>query len=110
MYKITQKETYKNWLGFTKTKTKVYNFEKYSDALRFALNEQIRYFSHCIDGNHSSTRDAYKQYHTVKNWVKIAAKNPQHYIGLNSSKGVNLERLYFYYLNSDNAHRLKKHI
>ena len=110
MYKITQKETRKNWLGFTKTKLQVYTFEKHTDALRFALNEQIRYFSHCIDGVHSSTRDAYKQYHTVKNWVKFAEKNPLHYIGVSSSKGVNLERLYFYYLNSDNAHRLRKHI
>ena len=110
MYKITQKETRRTWLGFTKTRLKVYTFEKYSDALRFALNEQIRYFSHCIDGVPCSTRDAFKQYHTVKNWVKLAAKNPLHYIGLSSSKGVNLERLYFYYLNSDNAHRLKKHI
>ena len=70
MYKITQKETRKNWLGFNKT----------------------------------------RQYHTVKNWVKFAEKNPLHYIGVSSSKGVNLERLYFYYLNSDNAHRLRKHI
>tara|TARA_B110000467_G_C17948162_1_gene278500 strand:- start:219 stop:551 length:333 start_codon:yes stop_codon:yes gene_type:complete len=110
MYKITQKETRKNWLGFNKTRLKVYTFEKYSEALIFALNEQIRYFSHCIEGKHSSTRDAYKQYHTVKNWVKIAANNPLHYIGVSSSKGINLERLYFYYLNSDNAHRLRKHI
>lgn len=110
MYKVKQKETRKSWLGRIKLIEKVYKFDKYADALRFALNEQIRYFSHCIDGKLSSTRDAYKQYHTVKNWVKLAVKNPQHYIGLSSSKGVNLEKMYFYYLNSDNLHRLKKHI
>lgn len=110
MYKIKQKETRKNWLGRTKLIEKVYTFEKYSEALIFALNEQIRYFSHCINGKHTSTRDAYKQYHTVKNWVKLAEKNPFHYIGLSSSNGVNLEKMYFYYLNSDNLHRLKKHI
>lgn len=110
MYKVKQKETRKSWLGRIKLVEKVYTFEKYSDALIFALNEQIRYFSHTIDGKHCSTRDAYKQYHSVKNWVKLAVKNPQHYIGLSSSKGVNLEKMYFYYLNSDNLHRLKKHI
>lgn len=110
MYKITQKETRKSWLGFTKTKTKVYTFEKYSEALIFALNEQIRYFKHTIDGAKPTTRDAFKQYHSVKNWVKLAEKNPLHYIGLSRTKGINLEKLYYYYLNSDNLHRLKKHI
>jgi len=110
MYEVKQTETRKNWLGRTKLIEKVYTFENYPDALRFALNEQIRYFSYTIDGKHASTRDAYKQYYTVKNWVKLAEKNPFHYIGLSSSKGVNLEKMYFYYLNSDNLNRLKKHI
>ena len=110
MYKITQKKTVKNWLGRTKVKSVVFEFDNNTDALIFALNEQIRYYTHCIDGVKATTRDAYALHHTLINWLKLAEQNPYHYIGLNSTKGVNLERLYFYYVNSNNLHRLRKHI
>jgi len=110
MYKITQKKTVKNWLGRTKTIENVYRFKDNKEALKFALNEQIRYYSHIVDGLHASTRDAYTLHHSCINWLKLAAQNPRHYIGLGSAKGVNLERLYFYYVNSNNLHRLRKHI
>ena len=44
MYKITQNRTVKNWLGRTKIKAVVFEFENNTDALIFALNEQIRYY------------------------------------------------------------------
>lgn len=109
MYEITQNKTRKNWLGCIRTSQAIYTFEKYGEALNFALNEQIRYFSHIIEGANPITRDAYTKYYTLKNWVKLAEKNPHHYTGLTSSKGVNLERLYFYYVNSSNLHRIRKH-
>ena len=110
MYKITQKKTRNNWLGRIKTIENVYTFKDSKQALKFALNEQIRYYSHTVEGLHASTRDAYALHYTLINWVKLAAKNPHHYIGLSSTKGVNLERLYFYYVNSGNLIRLRKHI
>ena len=110
MYKITQKTNRKNWLGRTKSIENIHTFKNSRDALKFALNEQIRYYSYTIEGLHATTRDAYALHHTLINWVKLAAKNPHHYIGLSSAKGVNLERLYFYYVNSNNLHRLRKHI
>ena len=110
MYKITQNRTYKTWLGRTKIKSVVFEFENNTDALKFALNEQIRYYTHCIDGVKATTRDAYALHHTLINWLKLAEQNPYHYIGLNSTKSVNLERLYFYYVNSGNLIRLRKHI
>ena len=110
MYKITQNKTVKSWLGRTKITEKVYTFKDSSNALKFALNEQIRYYSHIVDGCHATTRDAYSLHHTLINWLKLAKNNPHHYIGLSSTRGVNLERLYFYYVNSNNLHRLRKHI
>jgi hypothetical protein len=110
MYKITQNRTVKNWIGRTKIKAVTFEFENNKDALKFALNEQIRYYTHCIDGVKATTRDAYALHYTLINWLKLAEKNPYHYIGLNSTKGVNLERLYFYYVNSGNLIRLRKHI
>tara|TARA_R110002074_G_scaffold106793_1_gene230910 strand:+ start:54 stop:386 length:333 start_codon:yes stop_codon:yes gene_type:complete len=110
MYKITQKKTVKNWFGQTKSIEQIHTFKNSKEALIFALNEQIRYYSHIVDGMHASTRDAYTLHYTLINWLKLAEKNPHHYIGLSSTKGVNLDRLYFYYVNSNNLHRLRKHI
>lgn len=110
MYKITQQKTCKNWLGRVKIIKNVHTFKDSKEALKFALNEQIRYYSHTVEGIHATTRDAYSLHHTLINWVKLATLNPHHYIGLNSTKGVNLERLYFYYVNSNNLRRLRKHI
>ena len=110
MYKIIQKKTVKNWIGRTKTIENVHTFKDSKEALKFALNEQIRYYSHTVEGLHATTRNAYALHYTLINWVKLAAQNPRHYIGLSNTKGVNLERLYFYYVNSNNLHRLRKHI
>lgn len=108
-YKVTQATTSKTWFGTVKERNIIYSFNNYNEALIFALNEQIRYFKCEIDSKHTNTRDSFAKYHSLNNWVKLAHKNPLHYIGLRSAERVNLEQLYFYYLNSGNIHKLKKH-
>ena len=110
MYTIKQKQTSKNWLGREKTKLVVHTFTNHKEALKFALNEQIRYYSHCIEGNKPTSREAYKMYYSCLNWVKLAEKHPIHYTGRRRTKYTNLERLYYYYVNSNNLHRIRKHL
>ena len=109
MYTIKQKQTTKNWLGREQTKLVVHTFTNHKEALKFALNEQIRYYSHCIEGNKPTSRETYKMHYSCLNWVKLAEKNPMHYTGRRRTRFTDLVRLYYYYVNSDNLHRLRKH-
>jgi len=110
MYEITQTTTKERLFRSPKQIDKVYKFYKYNDALIFALNEQKRYFKHVLNNKVASTRDAYAMHYSCINWIKHAKNNPLHYTGRNSTENINLERLYYYYVNSNNLHRLRKHI
>ena len=109
MYKVTQYTT-KNRLFFgTKEVKKVYNFDSYNNALIFALNEQIKHFKCIISDSIAINRNTFVNVYTCKEWVKLARKNPMHYISLQSAKGIALERLYYYYINSGKMHKIRKH-
>jgi len=111
MYKITQNiKQPNNWLGLKrKDKVQVHSFETYKEAIIFALNEQHSYFYMHI-GTVRTCRHTFTKYLTCKQFCKVAIKNPMHYTGTTNADKLNLERLYFYYVNSGNLHRIQKFI
>ena len=111
MYKITQNIKQKNsWLGFKrKDITKVYEFRTYKRALIFALNEQQPFFYHYI-GKVRTSRKTFAKYLTCIQYGKLSLKNPMHYTGTNNASKLDLERLYYYYVNSNNLQRIEKFI
>lgn len=108
MYKITQNEKQpNNFLGFKrKDKTTVHEFETYKEALIFALNEQQPYFYN-HKGTFKTSRKTFAKYLTCKQFEIKAVENPLHYTGTNNAEKLDLNRLYYYYVNSNNLHRLE---
>jgi len=111
MYKITQnKKQPNNFWGFKrKDITKVYEFRTYKSALIFALNEQQPFFYNHI-GKVKTSRKTFARYLTCKQYIKLAQKNPSHYTGTNNANKLDLNRLYYYYVNSNNLQRIEKFI
>ena len=111
MYKVTQKtKQANNWFGLKRPdKVTVYEFSTYNKALIFALSEQIQFFYKHI-GNLKTVRKTYAQYLTCKQFNKFALKNPMHYTGTVNAKNLNLDNLYYYYVNSGNLNRIQKHL
>tara|TARA_R100001377_G_scaffold40726_3_gene22833 strand:+ start:7098 stop:7463 length:366 start_codon:yes stop_codon:yes gene_type:complete len=108
MYKITQNEKQpSNFLGFKrKDKTTVHEFDTYKEALIFALNEQQPFFYNHIDRLKTS-RKTFERYLTCKQFEAKAILNPLHYTGTNNAEKLDLNRLYYYYVNSGNLHRIE---
>lgn len=108
MYKVTQNQKKpKSWLGFKrKDITSVHSFETYNEALIFALNEQIPYFYN-HKGTFKTSRKTFVKYLTFIQFMDKAIKNPLHYTGTNNAEKLNLNRLYYYYVNSNNLHRIE---
>ena len=111
MYKYEVKQTEKrtyffNW--FTSEYEKVYTFNTYKDALIFALSEEINTFTCIISDKVKTTRKTYKNYLTLKQFIKAATKNPMHFLGTQVVR-CNLETYYFYLIGSNKLTKLKKH-
>ena len=111
MYKVTQTtKQANNWLGLKRAdKVTVNEFTTYNKALIFALNEQIQFF-YCHIENVKTVRKIYTRYLTCIQFCKKAAKNPLHYTGTSTTKNLDLKNLYYYYVNSNNLHRIEKFI
>lgn len=111
MYKVTQTtKQANNWLGLKRAdKVTVYEFSTYNKALIFALSEQIQFF-YCHIENVKTIRKTYSRYLTCIQFCKKAAKNPLHYTGTSSTKNLDLQNLYYYYVNSNNLHRIEKFV
>lgn len=108
-YKVKQTETksyFFNW--FTSEQVKVYTFNTYKDALIFCLSEQIKQFNCIVSDKVETTRKTYKNYLTLKEFIKAATNNPMHYLGTQVVR-CNLESYYFYLIGSNKLTKLKKH-
>jgi len=108
-YKVKQTQTksyFFNW--FESEQVKVYSFNTYNKALIFALSEQIKQFSCIVSDKVQTTRKTYKNYLTLKEFIKAATKNPMHYLGTQVVR-CNLETYYFYLIGSNKLTKLKKH-
>ena len=108
-YKVKQTQTksyFFNW--FTSEYEKVYLFNTYKEALIFALSEEIKQFTCIVSDKVQTTRKTYKNHYTLKQFIKVATKNPMHYLGTQIVR-CNLETYYFYLIGSNKLTKLKKH-
>jgi len=111
MYKYEVKQTqtksyFFNW--FTSEYEKVYLFNTYNNALIFCLSEEIKQFTCIVSDKVETTRKTYKNYYTLKQFIKVATKNPMYYLNTQAVK-CNLESYYFYLIGSNKLTKLKKH-
>lgn len=111
MYKYKVKQTEKrtyffNW--FTSDYEKVYSFNTYKEALIFALSEEIKQFTCIVSDKVETTRKTYKNYLTLKEFIKASTNNPMYYLGTQVVR-CNLESYYFYLISSNKLTKLKKH-
>lgn len=110
MYTYKVKQTEKRMYFFNLIKkdvTKVYTFNTYNNALIFALSEEIKQFTCIISDKVETTRKTYKNYLTLKEFIKVATKNPMYYLNTQTVK-CNLESYYFYLIGSNKLQKLKK--
>tara|TARA_R110000823_G_scaffold310560_1_gene435526 strand:- start:657 stop:992 length:336 start_codon:yes stop_codon:yes gene_type:complete len=108
-YKVKQTETksyFFNW--FKSDYEKVYTFNTYNNALIFSLSEEIKQFVCIVSDEVETTRKTYKNYLTLKQFIKVATKNPMWYLGTQTVK-CNLTNYYFYLIGSGKLTKLKKH-
>ena len=108
-YKVKQTETksyFFKW--FESEQVKVYTFNTYKNALIFALSEQINTFSCIVSDEVETTRKTYKNHYTLKQFIKVATKNPMYYLNTQTVK-CNLTNYYFYLIGSNKLTKLKKH-
>ena len=111
MYKYKVKQTEKRTYFFNLIKkdvTKVYSFNTYKEALIFALSEEIKQFSCIVSNKVQTTRKTYKNYLTLKQFIKAATNNPMYYLNTQTVK-CNLESYYFYLIGSNKLTKLKKY-
>ena len=108
--KQTRKEKYFFNL-LEKEFTNSFSFDTYSEALIFCLSEGIKQFTCIISDKVKTSRKTYKNYYTVKQFVKHAKTNPMHYLGTQSVKlsDKGIEQYYFYLIGSSNLTKLKKY-
>ena len=107
-YKVKQTETRNYFFNLIKKDvTKVYLFDTYNDALIFALSEEIKQFTCIVSDKVQTTRKTYKNYITLKQFVKAATNNPMYYLNTQTVK-CNLSNYYFYLIGSNKLEKLKK--
>jgi hypothetical protein len=107
-YSITQKTTKKVLYFFSTEVEKTYKFEDYNKALIFALNEQINKIVCNFSDSVKTTRKPFQTFYKVDEFLKVATNNPIHFLG--TRQKVNKALFYYYLINSNQLHKLKKHI
>tara|TARA_Y100000004_G_C8884622_1_gene399134 strand:- start:530 stop:865 length:336 start_codon:yes stop_codon:yes gene_type:complete len=108
-YEIKQTEQKKYFFNLIKiNKTKSYKFKDYKNAVNFALNEQIKNI-YCIIGENIKTlRKPFKNFYTLEQFIKVSKKNPLFYLGTHNPEKINIPLYYFYLINKNKFHKLKK--
>ena len=108
-YKVKQTETKSYFFNLIKKDvTNVYLFDAYNEALIFALSEQISTFTCIVSDKVKISRKTYNYHYTLKQFIKVATKNPMYYLNTQTVK-CNLTNYYFYLIGSNKLTKLKKH-
>jgi len=115
-YEITQTETKERLYLPNKKIQKVYTFNKYSEALTFAIFEQIPLIkcilTHVDDNGKkykaNTYRKPFKYFYSLTEFKKICFKNPIHYLGTRFPEKINIKQYYFYLFESKQLHKLRK--
>lgn len=110
MYSVTQTITKKRFLLKPKQVKQIYTFVTYSEALKFALCEQIRYIDCNISDSITTKRKVFELYHTLEQFKKVSRKNPIYYLGTNNPKRIDIEKYYFYLISCNKLEKLRKYI
>ena len=108
-YEVKQTETKNYFFNLIKKDiTKLYSFNTYKEALIFALSEEIKQFTCIVSDKVQTTRKTYKNYLTLKEFIKASTNNPMHYLGTQVVR-CNLRNYYFYLIGSNKLTKLKKY-
>ena len=107
-YSVKQTETKKNLFGFEKQVENTYFFNRYIDAVKFALNEQIDLITCNLGDGVTTSRRPFKNLLKLSEFERLARINPIHYLGTHYSERLNLENYYYYLINTSQFYRLKK--
>lgn len=113
MYKVIQEQKKQiNILGFKRTKNikNVYRFEKYGEALQFALSEQIDTFFYEVSEGITTVRKPFNLYLTCNEFISAARRNPFHYTGTHYIDRVkSIEAVYYNKIENNQLQTLLKH-
>ena len=103
MYLVKQSRIKERFLLPNKTVIDTYKFVDYLDALKFAVNEQIKtiYIQPHKDSK-PIKRKVFKFLYTLPEFKRVAKKSPLHFIGFRYIDNINLEAYYYYLVNSTN--------
>ena len=117
MYVVKQSRTKQRFLLPDKTIIDTYKFVDYLDALKFAVNEQIKIIEVHFNTKQESKvvkRKVFELLYTLPQFKKVAKANPLFYIGTHKHKAVDLDKYYFYLVNTTNllssSNKLRKFI
>jgi len=112
-YTITQKQS-KHLIPFLKWFKYfvicVHHFDKLGEAVKFALDEQIKIITCNISKKVKTTRRPFNSLLTIEEFKQLAKENPVHYLGVSDSRRLNIELYYFYLVGSNKLHKLQRHI
>ena len=97
-----------NWYKYKKTI--IYTFKRYSEAVKFALDEQIKIITCNISNKVKTTRRPFNSLLTLEEFKQLAKENPVHYLGVYDVRRLNIELYYFYLIGSNKLHKLQRHI
>jgi len=103
MYLVKQKRIKERFLLPNKTVIDTYKFVDYLDALRFAVNEQIKViYSQPHEDSKLIKKKVFELLYTLPQFKKVAKANPLFYIGTHKHERINLDMYYYYLVNSTN--------
>ncbi len=117
MYVVKQARTKERFLLPDKKVIDTYKFVDYFDALKFAVNEQIKTIYVHINTkaeNKVVKRKVFTFLYTLPEFKRVAKKSPLHFVGLRYIDNINLDAYYYYLANSTNllssSNKLRKFI
>lgn len=110
MYKVTQKtKVFAPFKLYKKEVSKVYKFDTFLEALKFAASEQINFFTF-EKGTKKTNHKTFNYLHSLSSFIKLCKQNAPYYLGVNNYKSVrNINTYYFYLINSNQFNKLKKY-
>jgi len=113
IYTVTQKHSkhlipFLKWFKYFVICT--HYFDRYGEALKFALDEQIKIITCNISKKVKTTRRPFNSLLTLEEFKQLAKNNPVHYLGISDSRRLDIKLYYFYLIGSNNLHKLQRHI
>jgi hypothetical protein len=111
MYTIRQTKLKKCFFDLIEnTQTKEYNFDRYKEALIFALSEQIKFiYSIPCENCKPILKKPFELYLSEKEFILASKQNPFFYLGVHNFERVNIKNFYYYLISQNKLQKLKKY-